>query len=873
MAAYEQTSSEAEHIGSVLGFEGTVVKTGYLMKRAKKSGANWKRRYFVLNGSSLVYYETHKKMEDAKGDLLLTVDCVVRDVVEPKYPFCFEIASAFETLRIAAGDPREAHEWKSAINQTVSTMGSTTRGFLNLQIKGVFGKSWTRKFFVLHANAITYHQDHYNTYKKLGELKLTTLTTVTRVSDLELELATNEKELLLQMKTREEMATWYDAITDAIGKLVSRDDLASKRGSENDEQIIVSGYLATQPDNKVIPASWPQLFYALTSSALYQAEGECSPEALNVFLLEPSCSVYPTKLHANAFELVTSRTVLHLYAKSKVETQRWITSLRKVISESSGLNSDPLLAAARRISMNEYSVTFATKQKLNIILERAAEWAIVKSVKENTSVISEGSALVRVNGVSTVLQPYDDTIRMLTGWQPPLTLTFARTPKKCGWLAKQARGRHGNAKNWKKRYFVLDAGKLSYFENEKVDDPSKLKDTIQLMGCAVSLVSREEIGHNFCFRLGFGVGELVMQATTLDGMVEWASTLYHAIALANGGGYLLGEARKRNHMMELDRESRALRLAEDSVARKAQEAAMMRLRAEAKLRSHMITAEAAVQLDAEADERATFAYQETGCAETKASAAVPYQKAGYVEAERSVAAFAYRKASSAETEAHYGAPIQRAGHTEAEGLSEVARQKSVEEERARAAAEADAARYRESVKALEAAKRTEEQAKQTGLPEVELRRESSDTRRDIPTCVESPCLCGNNRPSGDETTVYDDEEGHARSISETEQDMLSTPLTDTELGNAYSVVSDRDYINAMQFVTLLRAVGVSDRGDLKFELDLFHAFDTNGSGVITQDDFVTGFQNYFMTHGFDSPHVKEIFLGIRAYKKSGHVEL
>jgi len=39
---------------------------------------------------------------------------------------------------------------------------------------------------------------------------------------------------------------------------------------------------------------------------------------------------------------------------------------------------------------------------------------------------------------------------------------------KLGWLRKQSRG--GLIKNWQSRYFVLQAGKLSYYQ-EKLDKP------------------------------------------------------------------------------------------------------------------------------------------------------------------------------------------------------------------------------------------------------------------------------------------------------------------------------------------------------------------------------------------------------------------
>lgn len=860
MAAIQQ-SAEAEQIGNALGFEGTIVKTGYLTKRAKKSGSNWKKRYFVLTGSSLVYYETHKKKDEAKGDLLLTVDCDVRDVDEPKYPHCFEIISAFETLRIAANSLQEAEEWKSAIVQLVSNIGSTTRGFLNLQLKSMFGgKSWMRKFFVLHASAITYHEDHTKTYRKQGEMRLSALTRVTQHPGLLLELTTNDKALTLQMKTDEERELWQAAIMEVLSKLASRDDLASKRGLENDEKVILNGKLATQ-QNKT-SANWSQFYYALTSSALYQAKEENSAEALNVFLLEPSCSVYATTLHPNAFELVTSHTVLHLYAATKIDSQSWIAALRKVISNSTGLNSDPLLNAAKRIQISEYSVTYHTKRKLNIVLERAAEWAIVKSAKDPQSIITEGSALIRVNKVSTILSKYDETIRMLTDWKPPLVLTFALAPEKRGWLAKQARGRRGSAKNWKLRYFVLQAGKLAYYTDNK-ETPATMKDSIFLMGCAVSLISRDDSGYNFCFRVNFGVGDIIMQATTLEEMVQWASTLYHAIAIANGGGYLLDGERQRVYaereaakcsaeVSTQRNEADMVRLNEHAAMLQAQEAANALALAQSDEELQRLSVGAAFEqtrvAKLEAEEMARHPIPEGVCTETATGSAIISVEKCLVECNdtRRVEEMTDRDRITLER-----------------GFEQMARQ--ADEFHAGAVFEVTQAESHFTTDAADS--RDEGSECKAG----DSRDEDSECRADDPSMTAAPnTIVGVDTDSVNTTsndhavaTKLTEEESENELDSSTQfldavEETLWAPLTDAELEIAYSVVeSEKDYINPMQFVSLLRAIGVSDRGNLKFELDLFHCFDTTGTGNLTRPEFVNGFQNYFSTFGLEDPCVSQ----------------
>lgn len=48
------------------------------------------------------------------------------------------------------------------------------------------------------------------------------------------------------------------------------------------------------------------------------------------------------------------------------------------------------------------------------------------------SQIEAGSALCRVNGESVVLKDYAAITAMLSGWQPPLTLGFRRSPSMSG---------------------------------------------------------------------------------------------------------------------------------------------------------------------------------------------------------------------------------------------------------------------------------------------------------------------------------------------------------------------------------------------------------------------------------------------------------
>ncbi len=95
------------------------------------------------------------------------------------------------------------------------------------------------------------------------------------------------------------------------------------------------------------------------------------------------------------------------------------------------------------------------------MLERSSEWAIVKLSNSAETGVTPGSVLYTINGTAVTLLSYQEKIAMLTGWAPPLTLGFRHSPRKRGFLNKQSRGRNSSVKNWKERYFVLEAGRLA----------------------------------------------------------------------------------------------------------------------------------------------------------------------------------------------------------------------------------------------------------------------------------------------------------------------------------------------------------------------------------------------------------------------------
>ena len=71
-------------------------------------------------------------------------------------------------------------------------------------------------------------------------------------------------------------------------------------------------------------------------------------------------------------------------------------------------------------------------------------------------------------------------------------------------------------------------------------------------------------------------------------------------------------------------------------------------------------------------------------------------------------------------------------------------------------------------------------------------------------------------------------------------------------------------LNPMQFSNLLRMMDAS-QGNLKLELDLFHAFDSQKNGALTLEDFQNGIHKLVADKGFEDPMVRTGFIsGIRA---------
>jgi hypothetical protein len=427
------------------------------------------------------------------------------------------------------------------------TADSLVRGYVTKVGDRLEGKN--RYYFVLHSSSITWHVDHEHTGTVHGEMKLTgsvsfSANDMNNSMDL-LEHATNNVLSLSFEKNTLEYTSWKNGVANVLKQFEEVEEETLQRIENAYDSAVMQGSLKVRPAKG--GDDWVEHNFILTMNELLVLKNNMSgEEILEHYDIFPSCSVFETNLGQLTFEFVTPRKVLHLMSDTRDVMAAWIDNFRYAISESEPDQTDPILQMAMAKIEDDvfYDVSFHDAgQPLGVVLERSGEWAIVKQSKSPKLGISVGSALSSINGESCVLLSHERTIGKLKNWKPPLNLGFRRPPKKSGFLVKLTCRKDGTYNNLKKFYFCLDDGRLVYKDD---DQPSrKVRGGLPMKGSAVSLVSPSETGVLCCFRVVCGVTSLDLQGESQEDMIDWAATLYHAIAIANGGGHIVCLERKR----------------------------------------------------------------------------------------------------------------------------------------------------------------------------------------------------------------------------------------------------------------------------------------------------------------------------------------
>ena len=142
------TSNTSSHHDQDMIQSSNCNKAGFLVKRAMSgldAFANWKERFFVLDGGKISYYKQgqqglfrpskdSKDLAHLKGEIELTPDTVVRKSDIDDRVNCFEVATPAKRLYAQAASAGELLEWMAAIEAHVESIRNNARASLHQRI-------------------------------------------------------------------------------------------------------------------------------------------------------------------------------------------------------------------------------------------------------------------------------------------------------------------------------------------------------------------------------------------------------------------------------------------------------------------------------------------------------------------------------------------------------------------------------------------------------------------------------------------------------------------------------------------------------------------------------------------------------------------
>ena len=144
------------------------VTEGWLLKYSKtatgtsSSAADgpthaWKKRYFVLRGSTLNYFSDAGSTK-SKGELLIFGETQTKSGNENGQPFCVSMWGPFSLLQLACASAADMQVWLAAFARSIEMGKKALRAVMYRKAQLQDGGT-KKKFFILHSEVITYHKD------------------------------------------------------------------------------------------------------------------------------------------------------------------------------------------------------------------------------------------------------------------------------------------------------------------------------------------------------------------------------------------------------------------------------------------------------------------------------------------------------------------------------------------------------------------------------------------------------------------------------------------------------------------------------------------------------------------------------------------
>lgn len=522
------------------------LKSGYLVKFSKSSGSkNARKRYVVLNGNAIIYYADHNSLSTPKGNLLIVGDSELKDREIEGFEFAFEVSTPFESLVLAARSAEDRAAWKYSISKSIEFARFSLRGYMIK--KGTFLEGSPRKFFVLHNNRLSFHADHEHTALTQWSIDISDKTVMKVLDDKKMIIGVSDgvENVVIQFEARNaaDYPVWKEALAENIAKFC---ELKAAEMTEVEDILETAGLNGQMEVRNADNDTWTEHLVALTDTTLYVIESYEDGNFFRVtdsFVFQSDSNVVATTLKEASFEVVTAEKILQVNAETREEADYWMDAIKDVIKSTVRVETDPndslFFHAQLKIPLdNFYEATFTEAKPLGVVLVKAGEWAFAKVANFKETGVKVGSALYSINNEPVWNLKYAEVVDRLKGWYPPLALGFRQAPEKSGFLLKKSTTKK-NQVQWKKKFFVMEEGKL-YFQNGEGASYGK-RGEIALFGAAISLVKSEDLdaGHFYCFRVLSGLVTYTLEARDLEDMREWTAMLYHAIAFANGGAYII----------------------------------------------------------------------------------------------------------------------------------------------------------------------------------------------------------------------------------------------------------------------------------------------------------------------------------------------
>jgi hypothetical protein len=227
--------------------------------------------------------------------------------------------------------------------------------------------------------------------------------------------------------------------------------------------------------------------------------------------------------------------------------------LQKILPRTSYDQNCKLQVASLEKEVEVFDAQFHSESSPGILLERRGNWAIAALVSESLSrKVCRGSLLSRIGGKPAIMMGFDEVVKALSNWKPPLQLTFHLSPRKMGWLNLMVKerggrrfiaGKQSSKVSFEKVYATLSSGVMTLFTVKR--DGKSTKRQFGLYGSAIGIVDSNLVnGTKNCFRVLDGVESIILQSESQESQMQWSTAIAHSISMENGGGILLDKEKR-----------------------------------------------------------------------------------------------------------------------------------------------------------------------------------------------------------------------------------------------------------------------------------------------------------------------------------------